>query len=316
MLIHAKNNHPAVLAFCLGIVASPLLAQGIRGPSLVSAGSTTVYTFRTIMGVEIRDVRWTVLEDGGGTISDCGLYHAPLRPGTYTLQATALRTPPLTTKYFVNVKSLDDFQAIWEINGRRSKNGDHAFDNASYFFESPKGPLLFTPSDESTMELTDGTGNLFRAPCFYTAPDNGVSWVATFNNSDELAKVNRMRILKKGAEHIVLLDRPVDGHIPPQWTWEVVPLDSLSIKFRLKGNEDVNALHAKTSWDEGHSWDYQTLNKGDLKDGWVKLTLASSLALQEVPHPLIELEVVRGFNRRAVIYRWGKGLVEKAGERK
>src|SRR5690606_2336285 len=50
----------------------------------------------TVTSAEDKTVAWTIRENGGGTITDTGLYTAPARPGTYTIVATSVADPRAT----------------------------------------------------------------------------------------------------------------------------------------------------------------------------------------------------------------------------
>ncbi len=53
----------------------------------VRAGAT-LQLHAKVRGLAKAELRWEVEEEGGGTISPTGLYHAPTRPGTYHVYAS------------------------------------------------------------------------------------------------------------------------------------------------------------------------------------------------------------------------------------
>jgi hypothetical protein len=69
----------------------PVVAVSIVKPSQstpVTGG--TVQLSADVTGTSDTGVTWSVVSEGGGTITSTGLYTAPTTPGTYTIEATSV----------------------------------------------------------------------------------------------------------------------------------------------------------------------------------------------------------------------------------
>lgn len=89
----------AVLAACSGGTSSSQPASGapagqevtvtVQPPGAWVQPGGTVNFASTVTGAADPSVAWAVVEPGGGTISETGVYTAPLTSGTYTVTATS-----------------------------------------------------------------------------------------------------------------------------------------------------------------------------------------------------------------------------------
>jgi hypothetical protein len=62
-------------------------------PCLVNATSQFA---ANVYGTSVQDVKWTVLDNGAGTVSDTGLYTAPAAPGEYRISCMSVADPSKT----------------------------------------------------------------------------------------------------------------------------------------------------------------------------------------------------------------------------
>lgn len=71
-----------------GPTAPPVVGISIVSPNPAQTivGGTLQYT-AVVTGTSNKAVNWSVISEGGGTISSSGLYQAPNQPGVYTIQA-------------------------------------------------------------------------------------------------------------------------------------------------------------------------------------------------------------------------------------
>lgn len=75
-------------------------------PKTVTVGtSKTVGFLATVTGTDDQSVTWSVVENGGGTVSDIGLYTAPQEPGTFHVRVSSVADPSVKATATVNVKS-------------------------------------------------------------------------------------------------------------------------------------------------------------------------------------------------------------------
>ncbi len=96
-----KNMFVVVLTACMfgcgsgsGGGVTPIDATvSITGASTpINIGASRTFT-ATVNHASNAAVSWSVVEAGGGSITQAGVYTAPLTPGTYTVKATAQANP-------------------------------------------------------------------------------------------------------------------------------------------------------------------------------------------------------------------------------
>lgn len=83
-------------------VARPLALHIGPAKATLTVGRSMKFGF-TLEGNGGSEVIWSVDSPGGGTVDPAGTYHAPARPGTYTLQATSRVHPEATDRAQVRV---------------------------------------------------------------------------------------------------------------------------------------------------------------------------------------------------------------------
>jgi uncharacterized delta-60 repeat protein len=75
-------------------------------PKTVTVGTNKSTGFiATVMGTNDQSVTWSVVENGGGTVTDIGLYTAPLEPGTFHVRVSSDVDPSAQATATVNVES-------------------------------------------------------------------------------------------------------------------------------------------------------------------------------------------------------------------
>lgn len=92
--------------------ADVLLFSGV-GSRIVPSAATlrvgqTIPLAAVISGATNHDVIWAVAEQGGGAVSDSGVYTAPSAPGTYHAHATSVADPAQTAVCTITVKAALD----------------------------------------------------------------------------------------------------------------------------------------------------------------------------------------------------------------
>lgn len=91
------------LGASLEIPLVPAVALSVTPAAVtVTAGASTKLGF-SLEGGTTGEVRWSVLEPGGGTVDAKGTYHAPSRPGAYTVQVASREEPSIKAKVPVKV---------------------------------------------------------------------------------------------------------------------------------------------------------------------------------------------------------------------
>ncbi len=102
-MITWKSNFAVVLTACLvgcggggGAPLSaptPIVTVSILGASTpLDTGASRTFA-ATVTNTSNSAVSWSVVESGGGSITQAGIYTAPVTPGTYTVKATAQASP-------------------------------------------------------------------------------------------------------------------------------------------------------------------------------------------------------------------------------
>lgn len=97
-MTRCKNILIVVLAACMagcggnggsGPPPNPNVTVAVSGAStLLNTGAARTFT-ATVSGTSNTAVTWSVVENGGGSITQTGIYTAPAIPGTYTVKATS-----------------------------------------------------------------------------------------------------------------------------------------------------------------------------------------------------------------------------------
>ncbi|MHB9132097.1 MAG: hypothetical protein ACYDBB_13565 [Armatimonadota bacterium] len=107
-------RHPILFSVVLlSLLALAFLATGCGSSSssdpalAISPASATVeaessYQFSPVLAM---DVIWSVVEEGGGTITSDGVYTAPVTPGTYHIKMTSATDPTVFTIATVTVEA-------------------------------------------------------------------------------------------------------------------------------------------------------------------------------------------------------------------
>src|SRR5690349_2772637 len=71
----------------------PKIAVSITPAGMSTAMNSTVQFAASVSGTADNRVTWSIVETGGGSISDAGLYTAPLSQGTYHVRAVSVVDP-------------------------------------------------------------------------------------------------------------------------------------------------------------------------------------------------------------------------------
>jgi hypothetical protein len=176
-------------------------ATGVSLTVTPAAGHTapggTVQFSATVTGSMDRSVLWSVQEASGGSISDAGLYTAPMTAGTYHVVATSKADAKVTGTATVSVNEVGNCASLgaagtWENISPSVVSAD----NGGTFSKGFSEALVVDPFDPATVWLAVGYQGLLKST------DCGATWahVNTGRNGD---------LFDKGS-HVSMLVDPVD----------------------------------------------------------------------------------------------------------
>ena len=127
-------------------------------PKNVTVGTNEDQGFgATVMGTSDESVTWSVVENGGGTVTDYGLYTAPLEPGTFHVRVSSNADPSAQATATITVKSsAGKSDPTFTTTKIDVSWNDRAWDSAV----APDGSLIVVGETEEN-PLTDTTPNLW-----------------------------------------------------------------------------------------------------------------------------------------------------------
>jgi large repetitive protein len=140
-------------------LAAPVRVKISAASTVMTAGRERTFGFDLKGGLSGR-VAWSVLEPGGGTVDARGRYHAPMVPGTYTLQVKSLEDPSARATLPVRVVAAP-FGRIqgpgrFAPGAKGLKASVEAQEGCSYFWTLGGGALTSAKGAAITFDAGDG----------------------------------------------------------------------------------------------------------------------------------------------------------------
>jgi len=195
-MITWKNILIVVLAACMagcagnggsGPPPNPNVTVTVSGAStLLNAGAARTFT-ATVSGTSNTAVTWSVVENGGGSITQAGIYTAPAVSGTYTVKATSQANSNASGKAAVPVIIPEG-----SVPGYSVGADYHAY--GTDFLHTAFITIYSQPSVRQTVRaqlqgMADrGAGTISTRIWFVTEPGTtnfGETWRATFPMTDQ-----------------------------------------------------------------------------------------------------------------------------------
>ncbi|WLT32376.1 glycosyl hydrolase family 18 protein [Geothrix sp. PMB-07] len=140
--------------------AIPIHLKVAPNPVALSIGQAQAFTVSEITGTDNKGVTWSVVEAGGGTVTQGGAYTAPTQPGVYHVRATSQAD---TTIYADVTVTVDGFRVtVNPPNAKVPMGQTQAFAPVFVNGSGPKGVTW------SVVEAGSGSVN---ASGLYTAPN-------------------------------------------------------------------------------------------------------------------------------------------------
>jgi hypothetical protein len=137
----------------------PINIRLTPNPVKLNAGQSQQFSVRELTGTDNKDVTWSVVESGGGTISSTGLYTAPSEPGLYHVRVTSVAD---TRRYADAAVTVDGFRV----------NVDPAYAKVSMGQSQPFSPVYVNGADSLgvTWSVVENGGGSISPSGLYTAP--------------------------------------------------------------------------------------------------------------------------------------------------
>ncbi|MGV3613831.1 MAG: hypothetical protein ACO1SV_00730 [Fimbriimonas sp.] len=179
--VDGKTSPPASVS----VVAPEEVAVTIAPTTVWLAPSATRQFTATVTGTANQSVTWSVVGANGGTVTETGLYTAPVTDGTYTVRVTSVQDPTKSAQASVTVQSpsfktigrmltpeggLPAVQMLNAISGDGSTVGGalsvRYYWNAAYWTEATGWVNISPQQAYSVVSAIDATGTNFAANDF------------------------------------------------------------------------------------------------------------------------------------------------------
>jgi hypothetical protein len=169
---HSKESNPALVTIkeqeTVKVSVSPDHAA-------CNVGGKVQFT-ATVSGSSNSTVTWSVVEGGGGAVTNNGLYTAPGVPGTYHVKAVSQADPNASGVATVEVSDNADHSVQVSISPSQLKPGEKA---------TLQADVANTASDSVVWQVSGGTvDDPSKNPCQYTAGSTPGSYTITATSTE------------------------------------------------------------------------------------------------------------------------------------
>jgi plastocyanin len=212
--VDGKTSAPATVS----VVNPGAITVAVSPSSLALPPRATQQFTAAVQGASDTSVTWSVVENGGGTITPGGLYTAPAAPGTYTVKATSVANPEKSATATVQVENVGvsvspetvtvrkgaTVQLTANVTGTANHNVTWSIPQGSAGTVTPTG--LYTAPDAPgtyTVRATSQANTAVFAQATVTVEAATFEIIAVMGNADgDLPMVNQVNVLSEDGSTI------------------------------------------------------------------------------------------------------------------